>query len=153
SDGTTVSDDPYAVLNASWVSDQQKTAARRFLDYVHRPEQMKAFLDLGFRDEHDKAGQAIKDDPGLRENPGYKAVPAPPPEVAGAVRQLWNDVRKPASVLMVIDVSGSMAKPVPGTNANRLQLAKDAALPATSILAPTDEIGLWEFSSGPEPWR
>jgi Ca-activated chloride channel family protein len=58
-----------------------------------------------------------------------------------------NRVRKPANVLMVIDVSGSMSTLVAGTGKTRLQLAQEAARPVVDALAPTDQLGLWAFSS------
>src|SRR5262249_20618381 len=75
-------------------------------------------------------------------------VPPPDAKTVDALLALWGKVRKPASVLIVVDESGSMSQGASGDK-TRLELAKEAAAPAVDSLAPTDEIGLWAFS-GPE---
>jgi Ca-activated chloride channel family protein len=50
---------------------------------------------------------------------------------------------------MVMDVSGSMQQPVPGSGDSRLELAKKAALQAVGQLAADDQLGLWAFSTEP----
>ncbi|MFD0746276.1 VWA domain-containing protein [Phytohabitans flavus] len=156
-EGTMLSDNPYAILDAPWVDATKRRAAEAFLGYLHEPEQKALFLDAGFRDEEDKAGEELKKDPGLIAEPGYKQVPAPDTAVTEAVRELWDRVRKPASVLIVIDVSGSMKNTVEGAGKSRLRLAQEAARPAVDSLARTDEVGLWAFSSplgdDRDPWR
>src|SRR5262249_10102788 len=47
----------------------------------------------------------------------------------------------------LIDVSGSMADPVPHTNQNKLSVALAAARAALQLFADADRIGLWEFST------
>lgn len=90
-------------------------------------------------------------------DPGYTRIKAPSAAVTQAVLDLWNRVRKPADVLIVIDVSGSMSTIVAGTGKSRLQLAQEASRPVVDALAPTDQLGLWAFSSplgkDRDPWR
>jgi Ca-activated chloride channel family protein len=156
-DGTLASDSPYAILQAPWVGADKRRAAEAFLRYLREPAQKRAFLDAGFRDEADRAGPPISRDPGLRAEPKYRTLPAPDAATAQAVLDLWNAVRKPATVLMVLDVSGSMTTLVPPTGKTRLRLAQDAARPAADSLARADQLGLWSFSSpvsgSPNPWR
>src|SRR5262249_59991305 len=121
---------------------------RALLEYIHEPVQKSIFLDQGFRDEEDRAG-ALAQDPGLSRDPQYTQIKAPSAAVAQAVLNLWNRVRKPANVLMVIDVSGSMSTIVPGTTKSRLQLAQEAARPVVDALAPTHQLGLWAFTRPP----
>src|ERR1041385_981595 len=58
----------------------------------------------------------------------------------------WDVQRKRARVLLVVDVSGSMAEIASG-NRSKLELAKQAALKALGLFAPDDEVGLWTFST------
>ncbi|WP_433219741.1 Hsp70 family protein [Dactylosporangium sp. CS-047395] len=157
SDGTIASDDPYAILRESWVSADQSAAAEDFLRYVHEPAQAALFLDQGFRDVEDHAGKWLLADPGLQSEPSFTTVAPPDAKTVETLLALWNQVRKPASVLIVVDESGSMAQEVGDSDKTRLRLAKEAATPAVDTLAGTDEIGLWAFSgpetSGADPWR
>ncbi|MET7401381.1 Hsp70 family protein [Dactylosporangium sp. NPDC005572] len=153
-DGAISSDNPYAVLRAPWVSAAQARAAEAFLQYTR--EHAQAFHAAGFRDAEDHAGAELRADPNLQAEPIYVNVKPPDTAKVAELLALWGGVRKPASVLVVIDESGSMAS---GTDAGktRLQLAREAALPAVDSLAATDELGLWSFSSpdaaGAAPWR
>ncbi|WP_433061154.1 Hsp70 family protein [Dactylosporangium sp. CS-033363] len=157
SDGTIASDDPYAILHESWVSPDQSAAAEDFLRYIHEPAQAALFLDEGFRDVEDHAGKWLLADPGLQSEPSFTTVAPPDAKTVETLLALWNQVRKPASVLIVVDESGSMIQEVGDSDKTRLQLAKEAATPAVDTLAATDEIGLWAFSgpetSGADPWR
>ena len=44
-----VSNHPFAVLDAPWVSNEQKLAAQQFRDFLLSPEQQLQALNYGFR--------------------------------------------------------------------------------------------------------
>src|SRR5213076_3387608 len=72
---------------------------------------------------------------------GPRLVIRPPsPAVLELIQRSWNDVRKRARVLLVLDTSGSMS----GT---KLDLMKRASIDALDQFADDDEVGLWSFSS------
>ena len=60
-EGTLASDNPYAVLDAPWVT-AEKQAARRRLPRVPAapPGQQQRFTDAGFRDAAGKPGAALQ---------------------------------------------------------------------------------------------
>ena len=65
----------------------------------------------------------------------------------------WDEQRKRAQVLLVIDVSGSMGEGPSGDGQTRLDLAKEAAIDALDLFAEDDEVALRIFSTdlgGPE---
>jgi Ca-activated chloride channel family protein len=67
--------------------------------------------------------------------------------LAGVIDE-WNQVRKKARVLLVVDVSGSMGDEAdPKTGATKLDLAKRAAKAALGEFNPEDEVGLRIFST------
>src|SRR3546814_8750519 len=69
-------------------------------------------------------------------------VPAPP--VLAQLLDDWEDQRKPARVLLVMDVSGSMGDVAdPATGATKLDLAKSATITALGDFNDDDEVGLW----------
>ena len=48
-EGTLYSDNPFMVLDAEWVTEEQKQAAALFEDYVQQPENQACVLEYGFR--------------------------------------------------------------------------------------------------------
>ncbi|MEI2717702.1 MAG: substrate-binding and VWA domain-containing protein [Candidatus Nanopelagicales bacterium] len=157
SDGTLISDNPWLVLDATWVSPEQKAAAADFLQWVREPDQQRRFTEAGFRTFEGVPGDVIRPEDGMLPA-GAKTVLSPPaPNVLAALQQSWDTLRKRAHVLMVMDVSGSMGEPVPSAGANKLQLAQQAAIGALDGFAPDDQVGLWVFSTGQgdngEPYR
>ncbi len=58
----------------------------------------------------------------------------------------WGAKLRPTRALAVVDVSGSMAWPVPGSATTRLQLTQAAVSEATDILPGGASMGLWAFS-------
>jgi Ca-activated chloride channel family protein len=154
-EGTLLSDSPYAVLQAPWVQDDVKRAADGFLSYVRSDKAQDRFTKAAFRRYDGKPGSAIDDDNGLLRDQPKLVLKPPAPAVLAQVQQLWAQQRKPAKVLLVIDVSGSMGEPVGADT--KLELAKAAALKALDQFSPRDDVALWAFSTPlngqSEPYR
>ncbi|GAA4232953.1 Ca-activated chloride channel family protein [Streptosporangium album] len=146
-EGTLYSDNPYAVLTAPWVDDAKRKVAADFLAYLQAPEQQNRFADSAFRSYEGKAGKLITKANGLLPAGPETTLSPPAPNVLDKVLSSWSDLRKPANVLMVIDVSGSMGADVPGTGGSKLDLAKQAAVNALPQFGPHDKVGLWMFST------
>jgi len=153
-DGTMVSDNPAVVVDAAWVDDVHRLAAEDFLAYVQ--ENRQVFLDAGFRDGEGNSGAAHGPGSGTIARPVYRLVRTPPTAVIEGVRNVWQQTRRRANILLVVDVSGSM-QAVVSAGRTRLDLARSAAKLLPAQLAPDDQLGLWEFSSpvatDPNPWR
>jgi Ca-activated chloride channel family protein len=147
-EGTLASDNPYAVLDATWVTAEKRAAAEDFLDYLLTAPAQKRFTDAGFRDAQGKPGAALQGiDTVLLDQPKVELSPPAPPVLA-EVRQIWTEVRKRARVLLVIDVSGSMGEQVGSAGGQtKLELAKTAAADALADFAPDDQVGVWAFTS------
>jgi Ca-activated chloride channel family protein len=148
-EGTLLSDNPYTVLKADWVDAGKRAAAADFLAFLRGPDQQRRFTDAAFRSFDGKPGPPISKDNGLLPDTKITVIEPPGPQVLYQIAQSWNELRKRARVLMVIDVSGSMETPVPSVGGSRLELAKKAALTSIGQLAPDDQLGLWSFSSEP----
>ncbi|MDP9862617.1 MULTISPECIES: substrate-binding and VWA domain-containing protein [Streptosporangium] len=146
-EGTLYSDNPYAVLTAPWVDDVKRRVAADFLAYLQAPEQQGRFAESAFRSYEGKAGKLITEANGLLAAEPETTLSPPAPNVLDKVLSSWADLRKPANVLMVIDVSGSMGATVPGTGKSKLELAKQAAINALPQFGPHDKVGLWMFST------
>jgi len=144
-EGTLLSDNPYAVL--SWIDPEKKPVAEDFLNYLRAPEQQRLFAEHAFRSHDGKPGELITAENGLNPKEPAKTLSVPAPRVLDRILRSWDELRKPAHVLMVIDVSGSMGADVPGTGQTKLELAKQAAINALPQLGPNDQVGLWMFST------
>ncbi|MDQ1714164.1 MAG: Ca-activated chloride channel [Frankiaceae bacterium] len=146
-EGTLYSDSPYAVLNTDWVTAPQKAGAADFLAWLHEPAQQKAFTDVGFR-AVDRAPNPALVTPGWAVASGKEiALPYPAPKVLAESRGAWDQLRKRARVLLLIDESGSMDEPASGaTGPSKMELAKQAAATSLQQLTDTDEVGLWAFT-------
>jgi Ca-activated chloride channel family protein len=143
-EGTLLSDNPYVVLATA--SDEQKKAAADFLAYLQKPEQQKRFTDAAFRSFEGKPGDALTEANGMLPKQQVNVLDAPAPAVMAKALGAWDVQRKRARVLLVMDVSGSMAEQVSGSR-TKLDLAKQAALRSMDLFAPDDEVGLWAFST------
>ncbi|MCU1593211.1 MAG: von Willebrand factor type, partial [Frankiales bacterium] len=156
-EGTLLSDSPYAILQADWVTPEKRAAAEKFLDYVRSAAAQKKFAAAAFRGFDNKPVAATTQDNGLLPNEPKLVLTPPAPGVLAKVESLWSAQRKGARVLLVIDTSGSMGEPVADTGSSKLELAKAAALKALSQFGPNDDVSLWSFStplnSGEQPYR
>jgi Ca-activated chloride channel family protein len=155
-DGTLLSDNPWITLDADWVDDTKREAAGDFLTWLHQPEQQEVFTDAGFRTFDGEPGTPITQANGMLPAGPANIISPPAPAVLADVQKSWDELRKRAHVLFVVDVSGSMGELVTSTGRTKLQLAQDAAIAAFDGFAKDDEVGLWQFSTergaNREPW-
>ena len=147
-EGTLYSDNPFIILDADWVSEEQKAAAAVFGEYVQRPENQRKVLEFGFRPNNPSVpiGEPISAANGVDPNQPTAELEVPSPGVVVNVLDSWADHRKEARVLLVLDVSGSMGEPA-GDGTTKLDLAQEAAIAALGQFKDADEVGLWVFST------
>jgi Ca-activated chloride channel family protein len=146
-EGTLYSDSPFVILDAPWSTADKKAGAQDFLEFLLLPEQQKVFTDANFRTADHQPGEPITSSPYLIADGVRVTLNPPGPTVLRDVRALWTQVRKPARVLVVMDVSGSMASESGYGSESKLELAKKAATSALSQLTDTDQVGLWAFTT------
>ncbi len=149
-EGTLFSDNPFIVLDAPWVSAEQKAAAARFEEFVQRPENQRRVLAFGFRPGNPDVaiGDPINAANGVDPQQPRATLEVPEPRVLTGVLDAWARTRKGARVLLVLDISGSMGDPaVDGGNESKLDLAKRAAASALEQFKADDLVGLRVFSS------
>ena len=141
-EGTFYSDDPYITLRAPWVSAQRRRAAAVFQRFLAREVTPRAAADAGFRpgDLRRTPLPPITKANGVDPAQPTRALALPEPRVLDAIRRRWREDRKPASVLLVIDTSGSMGEE------GRLEQAQRGLQAFLGQAAPQDRIGLTAFS-------
>jgi Ca-activated chloride channel family protein len=143
-EGTLLSDNPYVVLTSA--SDAQRAAAQDFLAYLKEPAQQKRFTDAAFRDANGRPGPILSRDNGLIPDRKLTILNPPPSPVMAKALASWDAQRKRARVLLVLDVSGSMADAT-SSGRSKLDLAKQAVTQVLGDFAPDDQVGLWTFST------
>jgi Ca-activated chloride channel homolog len=148
-EGTLFSDNPLIILDADWVDEDQTAAALLFEEFVQRPENQVRVLEFGFRPGNIEVpiGDPIVAELGVDPNQPQTTLAVPDPAVMVRMLDLWEEQRKPARVLLVMDVSGSMGDPAGEGRETKLDLAKEAAITALDQFAPQDSVGLRIFSS------
>lgn len=145
---TTEADYPYLKLeSAPWTNAQRQLAAGKFLEFLKGDVGRGAVLAEGFRDSNRAPGPQLTESHGMV--PKLAALPRSV-LLADAISKTvtyWNALTRPNNILLVLDVSGSMGKVVPGVG-TRLDLTKTAATQAVQLLDKQSQMGLWIFSSG-----
>jgi hypothetical protein len=93
--------------------------------------------------------------PGATQAPGgvdMPAVTAKPFELLGPhhvdhVFATWYSGDRRTNLLVVVDVSGSMNEPTPGSRASRIELVRQGSRSLGGLLPDDARMGLWEFGS------
>jgi len=150
-EGTLFSDNPLMVVNAPWVNASAKEGAQKFIDFVRQPDNQRKVLEYGFRPGNPSVAVSapIAPENGVDPNQPQNLLQLPPAPVLAGTLDEWAKVRKPARVLLVVDVSGSMGdQAASNTSDTKLELAKRAAINSLSQFADFDEVGLRIFSTG-----
>jgi len=109
-EGTFWSDHPYSVLDAPWVSADEKRGAEAFLARIkERPAQERA-LALGFRpgDTALAVTAPIDAEHGCDPKQPQTLLSVPSAEVLKRLLALFREVKKPSDITLVFDKSGSM---------------------------------------------
>jgi Ca-activated chloride channel homolog len=146
SEGTFVSDDPFMILNGSWVSAGQRKAAEDFQKFLASEITPALAGQFGFRpgDDNAKPAGMVSTASGADPSQPKIELKVPEPKVLEGVLTTWRRDRKPANVLLVLDNSGSMG------DENKLEHAKQGLLGFLANAAPQDRIGLMKFSQRPQ---
>lgn len=145
-DGVYVADNPAAILHGSWVSPIQAAAAADFVRFARTAQGQAIVRANGYRDIRGQTSPAVSHVALTVRN--VHTLPMPNAATLSAVQSSFPSVRKPARVLFLLDVSGSMGYEIrPGTS--RLAAAKSAIAAALNYFNGTDRVGLEAFSNRP----
>jgi hypothetical protein len=84
------------------------------------------------------------------------AMAAIPAHLAYHVLSTWHPELRRSNMLIVLDVSGSMNDPAPGTHTPKITLARQGITQVNALLPDSAELGLWQFGSQlapPNDWQ
>lgn len=149
-DGTIMSDSPFAVLADA--TPDQAALADQFHGWLSEREQQQVFTKAGFRDLDGTLDEVVAGQLRVAKTPLTKFVQLPSGPVIDAVLASWEEIRKPARLLLVVDASLSMGygmdteEEAKTGEDSRLDRVKDALTRALSDFGGRDEVGLWTFS-------
>lgn len=145
SGGTIWADHPYCILdNAEWVTDEQEEAGQIFFDYLMEQEQQSLAMDSYLRPLDTSI---VRREPLTLENGTDPEVspdiitplPSPTEDVAFSIIDLFQITKRKATVVVVLDTSGSM-------RGERIATATSATIEFLDRLNPDDEVAVMSFS-------
>jgi Ca-activated chloride channel family protein len=142
-EGTFFSDNPLIVLDAPWVNARVKAAAEVFRDYMAKAVTAERAARAGFRpgDPDAQAAAPIDAAHGADPKQPTRVLSLPQPAVLARIKRAWREDRKPANIMLVVDVSGSMSEE------GKLDQAKRGLQAFFRQLSPRDRIGLISFNN------
>ena len=149
-EGTIYSDNPFFVLDADWVDENEKMGAELFQTFVQKTENQEKVLEFGFRpgNPNVEISDPISAENGLNPDEPRQLLEVPSSEVMVSLLDRWGDQRKGARVTLVVDVSGSMGEfATQDSRDTKLELAKKATLSALDEFKDDDLIGLTIFTT------
>ncbi|GIK56388.1 MAG: solute-binding protein [Chloroflexi bacterium] len=144
--GAIWADQPYCVLdNADWVDAEEAEAATIFRDFILARAQQEKAIDNFLRplDPSIPLRAPLTMANGTDPNVTPRTVallPSPNAAVSNAVIDLFNITKRKATILLVLDVSGSM-------QGDRINTARAATVEFLNRLDANDEVGLIVFSN------
>jgi Ca-activated chloride channel homolog len=141
-EGTFWHEHPFAIPNAPWVTDEQRTAAKLFTDYVRGETVQRKVLESGFRPVNPKVpiGYPIVPELGVDPNQPATVLNEPAPDVIAAVQSSWQYVKKQGDILLMMDTSGSM-------QGDKIDQARQAALQFLDSMSKQNRVGLITFNN------
>jgi Mg-chelatase subunit ChlD len=145
-EGSMVRNNIAGIVKASWVSEEQVEAANEWIDFLLQDEQQRGFMRAGFRPGKDMPltdpNSKITGRYGLDATPNTNLLYPERigPQVAAAIEKAWPEVKNPAIITFVVDVSTSMS----GT---KLDQAKKGMIRAMDSMAPNNQVGFLTVSN------
>lgn len=141
-EGTFWHEHPMGIVNADWVTAEQREAARVFIEYMLTEPIQRIVMDNGFRPANPNVplGFPFVPENGISVDGPSEVLDVPAPEVIAEIQQSWAFVKKQADVLLVIDVSGSMESD------DKIGQARQAAEAFINALEVDNRAGLAIFS-------
>ncbi len=141
-EGTFWSNHPYAILNAPWVTEEQRSAAEAFETFLlDRPQQLKA-IELGFRpaDPSIPLTAPLDAQHGVDISQPQTVLEIPSAEVIAGIEELWRQVKKPVDLVVVFDTSGSM-------EGEKITSARASLMQFVQLLDDRDRLEIIVFNS------
>jgi Ca-activated chloride channel family protein len=140
-EGTFWSNHPYAILNATWVTDEQRTAARDFEAFLLDTPQQTLAIEYGFRpaDPAINLTSPLDAQHGVDIGQPQTVLEVPTADVTAAIRELWTQVKRPVDLVVVMDTSGSML-------GDKISSARTSLMEFIRLLNDRDQLQVMTFN-------
>src|SRR5215469_3023158 len=142
-EGTFWSDHPIGIVEREWVTPEHREAAKLYIQYLlQKPQQEKA-IGYGFRPGSVDVplGAPIDEARGVDPKEPKTTLEVPSPTVIDAILSLWQQKKKAANVVLVMDTSGSM------NDDHKIQNAREGARQLVALLSDGDRLSLLPFNN------
>jgi Ca-activated chloride channel family protein len=142
-EGTFWSDHPIGVVERDWVTPEHREAAKTYIQYLlQRPQQEKA-ITYGFRPGAVDVPLAspIDEAHGVDPKEPKTTLEVPSVPVIDSILNLWQQKKKAANIVLVLDTSGSMNDDM------KIQNAREGAKQLVKLLSDSDHLSLLPFNS------
>src|SRR5215468_8344900 len=142
-EGTFWSDHPIGIVEREWVTPEHREAAKVYIQYLlQKPQQEKA-IAYGFRPGSVDVPLAspIDEAHGVDPKEPKTTLEVPAPTVIDAILSLWQQKKKAANVVLVMDTSGSM------NDDHKIQNAREGARQLVALLSDGDRLSLLPFNN------
>jgi len=142
-EGTFWSDHPMGIVEREWVTPERREAAKIYIQFLlDKPQQQRA-ISYGFRPGSVDVPLAepidVQHGADPKEPKTTLEVPAVP--VIDRILKLWQQEKKPANIVLVLDTSGSM------NDDGKIQNAREGAKQLVNLLSVSDRLSLLPFNS------
>jgi len=133
----------YDVAQGGWTTQEQREAARVFIDFLLTVPNQEYIMSFGFRPANPAVPLAfpIVEENGVQTTIKAPQLDVPSIETISAIQQSWSLVKKQADVMILIDLSGSM------NDQDKIGQARAAARAFVENLETNNRVGLTVFSS------
>jgi Bacterial extracellular solute-binding protein/von Willebrand factor type A domain len=151
-EGTTALDYPYTITTTDTVKTQAASLLEKALTSADAQKRVRG---LGFRAADGTAPDASGARSGISPQRPH-LLRSPSASDVTRVMQAWTKLTLGSRLLLIFDVSGSMATVVPGTTLTRIRTTAQIAQGGVALLGDDSEVGLWAFSTGADgnrPWQ
>jgi Ca-activated chloride channel family protein len=141
-EGTFFSDNPLIVPDAPWVDAAERAGAEAVIAFLRERVTPQKAAELGFRPADPDTPPVPPVTAANLVDPAQpkRVLGLPEPKVLNAITEAWRLDRKPATVRVVLDISGSM------NDEGKLDAAKEGLLGFLRLMQPQDRVGLIVFS-------
>ena len=143
-EGTFWSDHPVGIVEREWVTPAHREAAKVYVQYLlQRPQQERA-ITYGFRPGAVDVPVTSPIDAahGVDPKEPKTTLEVPSVPVMDAILKVFDQEKKSANIVLVLDTSGSM------NDDHKIQNAREGAKQLVNLLSPTDQLSLLPFNTG-----
>jgi len=142
-EGTFWSDHPIGIVEREWVTPAHREAAKVYIQYLLQRRQQEKAISYGFRPGAVDVPLAAPIDAAHGVNPlePKTTLEVPSVPVMDAILKLWDQKKKSADVVLVLDTSGSMNED------HKIQNAREGAKQLVNLLSPEDRLSLVPFNT------